>query len=244
MNRKLGRKAVKTDSRTLRLRLYLGAGLPTPPPTVNWTKGNVNWGAMLNDQLGCCTIAGVGHAIQVWSANAASEVTVPDSTILSYYEQWDGYTPDDPSTDQGGIELDVLNAWKKYGFSGHSLIGYADPSVSNIVEVRTAINLFGGVYIGMNVPNFVMQNPNPGTVWDVVSDDGGIDGGHAVFVAGYDAGTFTFISWGQVFKMTTAYWSKYVDEAHALLSADWLAAKGAPNGFNLQQLQTDLAAIR
>jgi hypothetical protein len=244
MKRKLGRKAVKTDSRTLRLGLYLGRGLPTPPPALDWTKGITQFGVMLNDQIGCCTIAGVAHAVQVWSANASSEVTVPDSTVLSYYEQWDGYDPSDPSTDQGGIELDVLNNWKKSGFSGHSLLGYADPTVSNIVEIRQTINLFGGVYIGMNVPNFVMQDPEPGTVWDVVADDGGIDGGHAVFVAGYDASAFTFISWGQVFKMTVAFWNRYVDEAHALLSPDWLNTKGTPNGFNLQQLQQDLAAIR
>jgi hypothetical protein len=199
---------------------------------------------MLNDQLGCCTIAGAAHAVQVWTTNTGQEVTLPDTSILTAYEQWDGYDPSDPSTDQGGVELDVLNDWKRSGLSSHQLLAYADASVSNTLELRQAINLFGGLYIGFNVPNFVMQNPEPGTVWDVVADDGGIDGGHAVFVAGYDASTFTFISWGQVFKMTVAFWNKYVDEAHALLSPDWLNTKGTPNGFNLQQLQQDLAAIR
>jgi hypothetical protein len=98
----------------------------------------------------------------------------------------------------------------------------------------------------MQVPNFIMANgaPDPSVVWDVVADDGGIDGGHCVFVAGYDAGTFTFISWGQVFKMTRAFWQKYVDEAHALLLATWVKNNMTPSGFNLAQLQADLAAIK
>jgi hypothetical protein len=44
--------------------------------------------------------------------------------------------------------------------------------------------------------------------------------------------------------MTTAFWRAYVDEAHALLSPDWLTAKGSPSGFDLQQLQQDLSVIK
>ena len=252
---KLGRKAVKTDSRTLQLGDYLSPALPPPPPVVDWTKGKTEWGMMLNgpndgrfapkEGLGDCTIAGAAHAVQVWSlANVGLELTVADKDILKAYEQWDGYNPHDPSTDQGGIELDVLNRWKKSSLAGHALLAFADVKVSNIQEAKQAISLFGGLYIGMQVPNFVMQDPQPSKVWDVVADDGGIDGGHCVFVTGYDAGTFSFISWGQVYKMTTRYWLKYVDEGHTLLSSVWNGVHGAPSGFNLQQLTADLKAIR
>jgi hypothetical protein len=44
--------------------------------------------------------------------------------------------------------------------------------------------------------------------------------------------------------MTWSFWLRYFDEAFALLSPDWLAANVAPNGFNLNQLTADLAAIR
>ena len=46
---KLGRKAIKTDSRTLALGRYLKPSLPAPPPAKDWTKGITQWGAMLND---------------------------------------------------------------------------------------------------------------------------------------------------------------------------------------------------
>jgi len=84
-----------------------------------------DWGMMLNDRLGCCTIAAIGHAVQTWTANALGrELTVPDSSILEYYEKWDGYDPADPATDQGGVEIDVLNDWRQQGFGGVSLDAY------------------------------------------------------------------------------------------------------------------------
>ena len=241
---KLGRKAVRTDSRTLKLAKYMTASLPPAPPAKDWTKGITSWGMMHNDKLGCCTIAAAAHAVQVWSAGASTEVTLPDSQVLHYYEKWDGYNPKDPSTDQGGIELDVLNDWKKNGFDKHKLVAFADPAYANLEQIRQSINLFGGVYIGLSLPVTAQTQ----TVWDVVPNGGanakpGSWGGHAVFVPAYDAKGFTCITWGQLKTMTVAFWNEYVDEAHALLSPDWLAAKGSPSGFNLVELQTDLGLI-
>ena len=242
---KLGRKAIKTDTRTLAFGKYLTPALPPPPPTADWTKGIASWGMMLNDTLGDCTIAGVGHAVQVWTANAGAEVTVPDSTILSYYEQWDGYVPSDPSTDQGGIELDVLNDWKKGGFAGNALLAFADPKPASLVEVHQSIALFGGVYIGLALP-ITAQNQD---VWDVVPHGGanakkGSWGGHCVFVPKYDQNGFTCITWGQLKTMTLAFWKEYCDEAHTLLSSAWITAQGSPAGFNQAQLLADLGAIK
>jgi hypothetical protein len=243
---KLGRKAIKTDTRTLQLAKYLTPELPPPPPAADWSKGITSWGMMENDTLGDCTIAGCGHAVQVWTANTGSEATVPDSAILAAYEQWDGYDPSDPDTDAGGVELDVLNDWRKNGLDGHQLLAFADPKVSNLTEVQQAINLFGGVYIGLSLPVTAQKQD----VWDVVPDDGsgnsqaGSWGGHCVYVCAYDADGFTCVTWGQLKKMTTAFWQAYCDEAHALLSPDWIAAQGAPSGFDLQQLQADLSAIK
>jgi hypothetical protein len=59
----------------------------------------------------------------------------------------------------------------------------------------------------------------------------------------YDQKTFTCITWGQLKTMTVAFWNKYCDEAHTLLSQQWLSAKGSPGGFNMAQLQTDLSLI-
>jgi len=252
---KLGRKAVKTDSRTLALGRYLTPSLPAPPIAQDWTKGITQWGMMLNgpdpknppsapDGLSDCTIAGCGHAIQVWTANNGGMVTVPDATIERYYEKWDGYVAGNPDTDNGGIELDVLNDWQKQNFAGSKLMAFADPKPDNLTEVRQSIALFGGVYIGLSLP-LTAQTQD---VWDVAPRGGenakpGSWGGHCVFVPRYDQNGFTCITWGKLQTMTVAFWTKYCDEAHALLDQDWLTVKGAPNGFDQAQLRADLEAI-
>ena len=242
---RLGRKAIKTDTRTLAVGDYLKPSLPSPPPAKDWTKGITSWGMMLNDTLGDCTIAGVAHAIQVWSANTGSMVTVPDPTVETLYEQWDGYVPGNPATDSGGIELDVLNDWRHNGADGHVLLAFAGARPANLVEIRQSITLFGGFYIGLALP-VTAQNQD---IWDVVPNGGanakkGSWGGHCVFVPKYDEHSFTCITWGQPKTMTVAFWKKYCDEAYALLGQNWLTDKGAPSGFDQAALQTDLGSIK
>jgi hypothetical protein len=242
---KLGRRAVKTDTRTLRMSRYLTPELPPPPAACDWTRSISDWGMMLNDRLGDCTIAGCAHAVQVWSANTGGEATISDGAVLDAYVRWNGYNPADPATDRGGMELDVLTDWRQQGLDGHALLGFADPKPSDLTEIQQSIALFGGVYIGLNLP-LTARNQK---VWDVVRHGGqntqpGSWGGHCVYVPKYDEHTFTCITWGGLKVMTMAFWKKYCDEAHTLLGRDWLTAQGSPVGFNLDQLQADLGAIQ
>jgi len=249
---KLGKRPPKRDARTLRLARYLGAGLAAPPSMIDWTAGLTAWGMMLNDQLGDCTIAAVGHAVQAWTACEGSELTVPDWAVLDYYEAWDGYIAGDPASDQGGVEVDVLNQWRQYGFGLRknrqgdcSLYAYCDPEPGNVAHVKQAISLFGGVYIGVALPLSAQGQ----AVWDVVGDGctgnsaPGSWGGHAVWVPKYTPSRLTCVTWGGLQDMTWAFWKAYVDESHALLSPQFLKNSEAPSGFNLAALQADLALV-
>jgi hypothetical protein len=209
---------------------------------------------MLNDRLGDCIIAdGPGHATQVWTLNATGTiVTPPDSLILETYEKWCGYNPADPNTDQGGVELDVLNHWQKQGFAGQPLDAYAAIDLEQgphpvipMMSVMDAIWLFGGAYIGVELP-ITAQNQE---IWEVPLDPGlqdepGSWGGHAIYIVAYDQNTLTCITWGQLKKMTWAWFEKYCSEAYALVSKDWMEASGiAPSGFDLATLESDLRAV-
>lgn len=239
---RLGKQAFRFDTRTFKMKDYLTKTY-TPPPYVSYTYGVKNWGMMLNDTLGDCTIAACAHAVQVWTRD---QVTPPDSLVLSTYEQWCGYNPNDPSTDQGGVELDVLNDWRKLTFGGHVLRGYVDPQPQNLGHIMHSIAEFGGVYIGLQLPNSAMDQNSKGQVWDVVPNDDGIAGGHAVFCPAYHTldpfvnkrTTINCITWGGVQKMTVDFWDKYCDESHTLLGAAW-----QPAGFNLKQFETDLSGL-
>jgi hypothetical protein len=245
-NKKLGRKAVVTDTRTMRLSKYFTATLPPPPPAVDWSKGITQWQMFLNDQLGDCTCAGVAHAVQVWTANGSTEAPLTDAEVLAAYENWCGYNPDDPSTDQGGIELTVLKDFKAQGFAGHTLTAFAAVLPANQTHVQQAINLFVGLYIGMEIPQYIMpEDGNVPTLWDVnPGADNTIIGGHCVYIYGYDKVGPKFISWGANYAMTWAYFTKFVDEAYGLISKDFIEQSGlSPAGFSLDALETDLVNI-
>ncbi len=242
---KLGRGAVKKDHRTLRLGNYLTEHLPAPPNTLDWTKGTDQWGMMLNDVHGDCTIAAAAHAVQVWSTHTGTETTVHDAIVLHYYEKWDGYQPGRPRTDGGGSELEVLNQWRKAGFDRHKLFAFTGVDYTDMRQVRQAIHLFGGIYVGLNLPASAQKQE----VWDAVPSHnphgkGGSWGGHAVFVPKYDERGFTCITWGKTKRMTIDFWREYADEAYALLSHDWLTEKGSPAGFDLELLKADLEKLK
>lgn len=250
---KLGVKAVKTDSRTLQLGRYLTPALPKPPHSLNWIEGMNDFGMMDNDQTGDCTIATCGHAIQVWSKNAAGVVkTPPDDVIMSAYEDWCGYVPGDAATDNGGIMLDVFSSWHHDGLGGITLDAFLSVDHTYLPGVQDAVMLFGGVALGLALP-LTAQTQD---VWDVVPDAPhsqtvpGSWGGHAVWAPAYDgdANTLhgvTVISWGQPLRMTKKFFQTYVQECWVLYSQAWLTATGtSPNGFLADQLMTDLHAIR
>jgi len=251
---KLGKRRAVFDPNALKMRDYVSATY-TPPPYASNTYGITSWGMMLNgpeasmpkgvpaDGLGDCTIAACAHAIQVWSKGA---ITPPDALILEKYEQWCGYVLGNANTDNGGEETTVLHDWFDQTFGGHVLRAYVTPQPQNFGHIMHSIAEFGGVYIGLQVPNSAITQNENGQIWDVVADDGGIAGGHAVYCPAYhfkdptakDATTITAITWGMQQKMTVAFWDKYCDESHTLLGAAW-----NPAGFNLSELEADITTV-
>lgn len=251
---KLGKLPVKAAK--LRLSPYLRpATLALAPPEVDWTKGITNWGVMLNDQLGDCTIAACAHAVQVWTANQSrpgerpTERTVSDALVESYYSKWCGYVPGNPSTDTGAAIAGVLTTWQKEEFSGAILDGFVDANPTNIEQVKQAVNIFGVVDAGVELP-IAAQNQN---VWDVSlgSDSApGSWGGHSVALAKYNATGPVFITWGALKQATWAWWRAYASEAKPLLSPLWMNREGksparpdAPQGVDFLALHQDLACL-
>ena len=238
---KLGKAPAKKAPRRLKLGKYLTAELPPAPDSCRNSRGITEWGMFLNDSLGCCTIAAGGHAYQGLVLSQISPGVKPgiimpsDDTILRYYEDWDGYDPQDPSTDQGGEETDVLNKWRKNGFSGRSLQAYADPDPTNIEHVKQAIYLLGGLYIGVALPTGWQNKP----LWDANMGEAGSWGGHAVWVPDYDEDGPSCITWGEMQRFTWDGFTQYVDEVHGLIVPEWKP----PAGFDKAALVADLQEI-
>jgi hypothetical protein len=230
---KLGKRAPRLDPRTLRLAKYMGA-LPSAPSHCDVAPGR-SWPMFANDRLSDCTCAAVGHQIEAWGGHTPSELDV-----VRMYEAVSGYTPSDSSTDRGAVELDVLRYWRKTGIEGDRITAFGAVDVHDHTHVKQACWLFGGLYIGLALP-LTAQSQD---VWHCAglssaAAQPGSWGGHAVNVVGYSRTRVTVVTWGQVKQMTWGFWSRYCDEAYAVLSTDWKS----PEGFDLAALEADLAAI-
>ena len=239
---KLGKKPARIDPRTLKLGRYLTAALPLPPTFVLNSRGfSGDWGMLGNDDLGDCTCAAVAHGHQVGvlsqiDISAKPGIIMPSvDAVIDIYSRWCGYNPADPSTDQGGVELDVLNLWRKQGFMGRQIIGYASIDPQNQTHVKQAIQLFGGVYIGLAMPSGWQDSP----VWDAGAGDAGSLGGHAVFCPDYDAREIVALTWGTKQRISWTGFAEYADECYGVLFADFKS----PFGFDQAALMADLQAV-
>jgi hypothetical protein len=214
--------------------------IPLPDTLDNYSCVR-DFGMMMNDQLGDCTCAAVGHAIQAWTARNNREIVIPDAEIVALYSAVGGYVPGDESTDNGAVEADVLDYWMHTGIAGHKLDSYAVIETRSRYQMQLAMYLFGDAYTGIDLPLSAQDQD----IWSVVHGpdaEPGSWGGHAVPVLGYDQNTLTCITWGKPLKMTWAFWLRYGDEAYAPLSADWIdqVSKMAPNGLLWDDLKADL----
>jgi hypothetical protein len=230
----------------LRLSRALTADLPAPPPYSDWLTPVPagNWGMLGNSQYGDCTCAGVGHKrIGDVYVNQGKTLTVTDTDALGLYSAVTGFNPSDPSTDQGAVCQDVLDYWHKHGFLGEKPVAYAKVDLSNVAEVKQAINLFGQIYCGFNFPDTAMDQFNSGQPWDVVKG-AKIEGGHCVTIGAYDASGLECITWGAVQKLTWAFLKKYFDEAWVIIGPDFVNAQGKDvQGLDLYTLGEDYALL-
>ncbi len=242
-NYRFGKHPPKQDYRTLRLSPYLGPTLPPPPPSWDvlaqvYAKLKASNPKTLfpmdgNDTLGDCTIAALAHAITVYHGLIGKQTVPKQAAVTKLYMHLTG------GIDSGLNELDVLNYWRKTGFSGEKILAFVKIDTKNHQHVQQAIHLFGGVYLGFQVQANCVQEFDAGKPW---TPGPLTQEGHAVYAVGYDAPGLTVLTWGNTQKATWGWWDECVDEAYALLPQSAKASDFSP-GFDFAQLQADLAAV-
>lgn len=231
----------------LKFGAYLALELPAPPASADWLTPvpAADWGMLANDRYGDCTCAGVGHKrIGDVYVNQGAVLTVTDDDALGLYSAVTGFTPADPSTDQGAVCQDVLDFWRKHGFLGEKIVAFAKVDLSNVTEIKQAISLFGQIYCGFNFPGSAMDQFNSGQPWDVVKG-ATIEGGHCVTIGAYDKTGLECVTWGKVQKLTWAFLKKYFDEAWVIIGPDFINAQTGKDaqGLDLYTLGQDFASL-
>ena len=247
---RLGKKPPQPDPRDFLLSKYLTT-LPRIPAVRNWSEGVTDWGMLGNDVCGDCVPAAVAHTVMEMTNDADGPMVMPTTDqVISFYstitgEEGAAYNPANGANDDGCVITDALNEWRKNGFLGHKLGAYAKVNLNDPKYMRAAIDLFGAVNIGVQLP-ITAQWQDTWFVSDpTLQGDAapGSWGGHSVPLIGYniEKKNFLCVTWGALKIIKWSFLPTYCDEAWALLSTDWTdGSKVAPSGFDLAQLQADL----
>lgn len=250
MNYKLGKTPAREDSIKLKFGAYLTKALPKPPSAGGHMDKlkSILLGMLGNDQYGDCVWAGAAHETILWNAEAHVFVTFDDKEVLSDYSAVTGFNPNDPNTDQG---TDMQLAAKYRQNTGvldahgnrHKVGAYLAIDKGSKLQIMQAIYLFGAVGLGIQFPASAMTQFNKGKDWTVVKG-AKIDGGHYIPGITYDSKFVYIITWGKVVRASWGFIAKYMDEGVVYLSPEMLTAGKSLEGFDLTQLQADLAAIK
>lgn len=241
---KLGRRRPAARPQALRFAAYFDPRRAKAPP-----PSSVDWAAKamaallrvyLNDQYGDCVIARSYHQYGIWTGNeSGTPAQATDAEVLATYHQICG------AGDNGCVITDVLDVMRDHGLKVNGVTrkidGYVSVDWTNKLEVQTAIDLFGSLAIGINLPDaWTCTN----CTWSKTTS--AIVGGHDVGAVGYNAQGVQICTWGGIVTISwDAFLSRdHLEECYALLAPDWYA-KGnlAPNGINVQSLKDDLAKL-
>ena len=246
-NYMFGKKPKRVDGRTLKFAKFLVIeNLPSLQDTFDVDgqfTNMVDKNMYGNDTLGDCVMAGRGHmTLRFEDFEQATLIPVTTKDVENEYFKETG------GVDSGLDMLTSLNEWRQQGWlvsdkHTYTIHAYAEVNVSNHNELKYCVMLLFGCYTGFNVPKSAMDQFNAGKIWDVVANDGGIEGGHCVYIVAYNTIGPICITWGQRQQMTWAFWDKYFDEAYAVIDNTDSWANPATDPLNITLLGQELAAI-
>lgn len=245
----LGKTPARRDPRDLKLTRYLTALPPIPKGKIGHADlmPDDGWGVLANDSYGDCVWAGAAHETILWLLEAGGSVRFSDANVLADYSAVTGFNPRDPNSDQGTDMRQALVYRRNTGVidangKRHKIGAFV--RIDSIDELKRTIYLFGAAAVGVQFPNSAWDQFDSGQPWDVIADSP-LDGGHYVPVIGYDSASdlFTCVTWGREQPIRPKFLARYMDEAYAVLSEERLRGGKSLEGFDLDQLKSDLAHV-
>ena len=223
-------------------RLALGRRIFSSPrassgPPIDWLGGLEQFDVLGNNNVGDCTVAAAGHAIQTTAACNRQIETPATGDVLAAYRAisgWDGVVGS--TSDTGACLADVLEYWQASGICGVKALGYVSLPLDQD-SICAALLSAGFVYAGLQLP----ESADDATSWTDIK--GAPAGGHCVPIVRADSAGCTVITWGETMVMSWPFWAKYGDEAHAVFLPTWDPMTTAPNGFTADTIRAELEAL-
>jgi hypothetical protein len=201
---------------------------------------------------GDCVWAGAAHEHRLINKLVHKvDVSFTGKDVISDYSAATGYDPDDPSTDNGTDVHAALSYRRKTGIldsqgKRHKIGAYVAIDPKDWDHLRQATYIFGAVGIGFDFPQSAWTQFDGGQPWDVLANDGGIEGGHYVPIMGAPtADKVGVVTWGKRQEMTRAFYEKYNDESWVYITPEELNETGAGlHGFDMAKLNSFLSALK
>lgn len=224
-------------------------GLPPAPASCNWyakVEAGSGWGMLGNDRWGNCAEAGMLHWTMARTSYAGNPFVANVDDAIGLYSRITGFDPGNPQTDTGTNLADMMDFCEQ-----NSMLSEKDDrvlmafslDVTNLEEIRQAIDLCGGILIGVQFP----QAWSTSRIQGVTRSP--IEGGHCEYVPGYDrmgngSTIFDAITWGERLEMTEGGFRAFCDEAWVVADLDFINATGSdPQGLLDAEYQRRVAEL-
>ena len=164
-----------------------------------------------NDTIGDCTIAGIAHAQTIWRGMAGAYAVLPAQYCESLYFRLTG------GADSGLACTTVLDYAHHHALAGDKVLAYVEVDPANEQHVKEACALFGSLYVGFQCCDNVIAEFDAGQPWTAGTLT---DKGHCVVVTGYDADSYSCLTWGAAQLGTLGWWQECVQEVYAVIPSE------------------------
>jgi hypothetical protein len=253
---KYGRRPPK-KAPALRFGSFLRGAGPSYPAREDYLASLTGWQMLGNDAVGDCNAV-------TW-ANFRRLVTAT-LTVENYPTQeqvWEFYKTQNPDFDPSGTAstngpgssadqgmdvqtgLEYLHATG--GPDGAKAVAFAKVDHTKIVEVKAALAIFGGLWLGIQVLKANQDEFAEGKAWSDVAGSP-VEGGHAILGGGYNP-DIRFITWAKETRFASSFWNgvvqgaPLVEEAWAVIWPEHLGTKEFEQGVDQAQLAADYLAL-
>jgi len=252
----MGRRRSEINQPSLQFELYAKTSLPSAPPTCSYSlAAKLALVQMyLNDTLGDCVIACLGHMIGVFTANSGQPAFIfTPAQIEALYSAIGGYVPGNPATDNGCDIQTMLRYAKSNGApNGSNQIAGSLALGTDPMVYKSALYLFENLIFGVELPDMWVNQLMPngdGFNWPLAGP-ADPENGHCFLGVGYDELGVKIDTWDMIGNVTQPAIKKYVGHSEGgqlftAISQETLnrAIGKAPNGLNWTQLVADFNAL-
>jgi hypothetical protein len=252
-----GRRPPK-NTPALRFRSFLSSTVPAYPRHADNLAKLSSWQLLGNDVAGDCNAVTWANMRRLVTATLATEYYPTQAQVWQFYEtQNPNFDPTGSSTANGpgssadqGMDiqtgLEYLHA--NGGPDGVKAVAFAKVDHTNLDEVKAALAIFGGLWLGIQVLDANQKQFADGRPWTDVAHSP-IDGGHAILGGGYTTADVKFITWAQETEFAKSFWngvvggSPLVEEAWVVIWPEYLGTEAFEQGVDQAQLAADYQAL-